>query len=145
MKRARAVAACLSIVLSGWAADAARSGLRRAEGASAPQAGRRRGPDDAAAGESVVRKVAESFDEVPWEPGRWSTATGTTAVSTESHDPGVIRKAERGKSMQMAVSFSGKGFEFFNANHSKGSAIRRCPPNGRMLVNRVSCGRGVCE
>jgi hypothetical protein len=85
MNRNRAVAACLSIVLSGWAADAA-------------------------AGESVVKKVAEPFDEVHWEPGQWSTAAGSTSVSAEGHD--------QGRSMQMEVGFSGKGFQFFNANPS---------------------------
>ena len=63
---------------------------------------------EGAAGDSVVRKTAESFDEAAWAPGAWNRAAGTTRLSGE-----VASDAGGGKCMEIEMQFAGKGFEWF--------------------------------
>ena len=66
-----------------------------------------------AGGETVVRKVAESFEGRCWAAGQWSKAGGGPKSSGDV--PGELAAASA-KSMVQEVSFSGKGFEFYSAD-----------------------------
>ena len=63
-------------------------------------------PCGAAAPDTLVRKVAETFDDLPWVPDAWSSATGRAVLSDQ-----VPPDAAPGKCMEIEVGFSGKGFE----------------------------------
>ena len=60
---------------------------------------------------SAVHKVAEDFEQNAWVPDQWSNAKGTTSlVHTPAPD------VQTAQSLQIAATFSGKGFEHFTAD-----------------------------
>ncbi|MBE3070849.1 MAG: hypothetical protein IMZ66_11500, partial [Planctomycetes bacterium] len=63
-------------------------------------------PCRAAEPDTLVRKVAETFDDLPWVTDVWSSATGRAVLSDA-----VPPDAAPGKCMEIEVVFSGKGFE----------------------------------
>jgi len=62
----------------------------------------------ASAAETLVRKVADTFDVSAWPNGEWNSAEGGSRVVAQSA-PG----APAGKCLKIDVRFSGKGFEWF--------------------------------
>ena len=62
----------------------------------------------AAAADTVVRKVAEPFDQVAWPNDAWVRAGGGSRLVDD-----VPPNSPPGKSLEIDVRFSGKGFEWF--------------------------------
>ncbi len=62
----------------------------------------------AAAAETVVRKVAEPFDQVAWPKEAWVRAGGGSRLVDEAPP-----NSPPGRSLEMEVRFSGQGFEWF--------------------------------
>jgi len=67
---------------------------------------------------TLVRKVAETFDEAAWPPEGWNKAGGNTSLTAD-----VPPSTPPGKSLQIEVRFSGKGFEWFAVAPSEPLAI----------------------
>ncbi len=65
-------------------------------------------PGAAAAADTVVRKVAEPFDQVAWPNDAWVRAAGGSRLVDA-----VAPNSPPGKSLEIEVRFSGKGFEWF--------------------------------
>jgi len=64
--------------------------------------------NSARAGESVVTKLAETFETTPWAVDVWAKARGKTALSDQ-----VPPQTDSKKSLEVEVKFSGQGFEWF--------------------------------
>lgn len=62
----------------------------------------------AMAADTLVRKVAEPFDQVDWPNDAWVRASGGSCLVDD-----VAPNAPAGKSLEIEVRFSGKGFEWF--------------------------------
>ena len=59
---------------------------------------------------TLVRKVAEDFEQNAWLPSQWNSAKGQTSLV---NDPAPDLRT--GKSLKIDVAFSGGGFEHFTA------------------------------
>ena len=59
----------------------------------------------------LVHKVAENFEQTAWVPDQWSNAKGKTSLAgTTAAD------AKTARGLEIAATFSGKGFEHFTAD-----------------------------
>ncbi len=68
--------------------------------------------------ETVVRKVAERFDQIAWPNEAWVRAAGGSRLVNDL-PPG----SPPGKSLEIEVRFSGKGFEWFGVAPAEGLII----------------------
>ncbi len=88
------------------------------------------------AAESVVRKVAETFDDSTWRASQYNRATGTSASDTQK-----APDARSSGSQRWDIKFSGKGFEWYTIEPKEQLWI---PGNAKSVTLRAKMSDSRC-